>query len=129
MNLAIAGRSAPLTPAPGNGNARQQAATLQQLSSALKQGDMDAAKQAYVEMARNAPEGKTWSPDSPFATLGKALRAGDVGAAQAAVHDMVHNATGRSPGVVPPPSTLPVPPVVCTSSTGGVAGGTLSVQA
>ncbi|MED5619081.1 hypothetical protein [Ideonella sp. BN130291] len=126
MSISIGGLST-ATAAAGSDRG-QRLATVKQMSQALSQGDLDGAKQAYATMLRNAPEGATWKPDSPFADLGKALRAGDIPAAQGAFTEMVQGARHRSPGTVPPPGTMPVPPVA-TSSTGGVAGATLNVQA
>jgi hypothetical protein len=128
MSISIGGAAATGAAMTAGTERGQRLATVKQLSQALSQGDLDGAKQAYVTMARNAPDGATWNPDGPFAHLGKALRAGDVEAAQTAFTEMVQAARDKSPGTVPPPSTIPVPPVV-SSTTGGVAGGTLNVQA
>jgi hypothetical protein len=128
MSISIGGAAATGVVTTPGADRGQRLATVKQLSQALSQGDLEGAKQAYVSMARNAPDGATWNPDGPFAQLGKALRAGDVDAAQGAFTEMVQAARDRSPGTVPPPSTIPVPPVV-SSTTGGIAGGTLNVQA
>jgi hypothetical protein len=128
MSISIGGAPASAAIAAGTDRG-QRLATLKEMSQALSEGDLGGAKQAYATMLRNAPESASWNPDSAFAHLGKALRAGDVAAAQTAFTEMVQGARNRSPGTVPPPaSTIPVPPVA-TSSTGGVAGATLNVQA
>lgn len=129
MSMSIGGASASTAAtqacAPERG---QRLGAMKQLSQALEQGDVGAAKQAYVSLVRNAPEGATWDPSSHFAELGKALRGGDVPGAQAAFAGMVQNVRDQLPGTPPPQNTLPVPPVAI-SSTGGAAGGTLNVTA
>lgn len=127
MSMSIGGVSASMVPAPGTGSSNPQAPYMKQLTSALRSGDIDTAKQAYVNLVKNAPEGKTWDPDSDFAALGKALKSGDVDAAKQAFAQMVQDARGK--GGDQPPSTMPVPSPLSTSSTGGVAGSTLNVQA
>lgn len=125
MSVSIGGVSAsqlsPAAPTPGK---YPEAAAFRQLNTALKQGDLDGAKQAYASIVKNAPDGATWNPDGPFASLGRSLRAGDVQGAQAAMQQMVQNARDRREG-----GTDPVPAPVTASSTGGIAGSTLSVSA
>jgi len=128
MSLSIGGPAATSAMAAAGAERGQSLAAAKQLSQALGQGDLDGAKQAYVAMMRNASDGASWNPDSPFAQLGKALRAGDVPAAQSAFAEMVQSVRDRRPVTVPPPDTLPVP-AVTASTTGGIAGGTLNVQA
>src|SRR5205085_1354305 len=60
----------------------EQVHAFRQLGQALRAGDIDAAKQAYASVVRNAPEGASWNPDGPFAQLGKALADGDVDTAK-----------------------------------------------
>jgi DNA-binding FadR family transcriptional regulator len=116
-----------MVPAPGTGAANPQATYFRQMTSALRNGDLDTARQAYASLVKNAPEGKTWDKDSDFAALGRALKSGDVDAAKQAITQMVRDARGGAHDGEP--GTMPVPAPVNTSSTGGVAGGTLSVQA
>ncbi|MEO8125179.1 MAG: hypothetical protein ABI633_14120 [Burkholderiales bacterium] len=92
------------------------------LAKSLRAGDVDAAKTAYAAVIKNAPEGATLERGSPFAQIGKALHQGDVDAAKVAFADMVQGARGQIPPVV----TLPPMPLPATSSTGGIAGGTLN---
>ena len=96
-----------------------------QLAQSLKAGDLDSAKQAYATLIRAAPEGATWNPDAPYAELGRALAGGDVAAAKTAFVDMLKAQVNRHDGIAP------TPPVVAptASSTGGTAGGLLSVSA
>lgn len=96
-----------------------------QLAQALRAGDLPAAREAYVSLAQQAPDGTTLQPGSPFAQLGKALAQGDIDAAKTAFGDMLRGAAGRTPPQ--PPSTGPIRPEPSTSSTGGTAGGTLNV--
>jgi DNA-binding FadR family transcriptional regulator len=125
MSMSIGGVSASPVSATGVGSTKHtEAAAFRQLNSSLQQGDLDDAKQAYAAIVKNAPSGVTWNPDGPFAALGKALQAGDVQGAQSAMQQMVQNAREKREG-----STDPVPPVVTASSTGGIAGSTLSVSA
>jgi hypothetical protein len=59
--------------------------TFDSLGSALKSGDLEAAKKAYTELQKNAPSQKGNSSNPMAAdmeTLGKALESGDVKAAQ-----------------------------------------------
>lgn len=96
-----------------------------QLAQALRAGDLPAAREAYVGLAQQAPEGTTLQPGSPFAQLGKALAQGDIDAAKTAFGELLRGAVGRTPPQ--PPSTGPIRPEPSTSSTGGMAGGTLNV--
>lgn len=115
----------------GTGRIQQQLSSAKQLSQALESGDMATAKQSYATMARTAAaNGKTWDSDSSFAQLGKALQSGDVDAAKTALGDMAQNVKDELPA--PPsggPVQAPTRPQPVTSSTGGVAGTTLNIQA
>lgn len=105
------------------------------LAQSLRAGDVDAAKSAYADVIRNAPEGASLERGSPFVEVGKALHQGDVAAAKSAFVDMV-----KTHKAALPPSGTPVaaPPlasprqgspailVPSTSSTGGIAGATLN---
>jgi hypothetical protein len=123
--MSINGVSASMSAAAGTVSGKYpEAAAFRQLGNALKQGDVDGAKQAYASIVKNAPDGATWNPGSPFAALGKSLMSGDVQGAQAAMQQMVQNARDRHET-----STDPVPTPVTASSTGGIAGSTLSVSA
>lgn len=84
------------------------------LAKSLRAGDLDGAKQAYVSMIRNAPEGATWNPNSGFAAVGKALMSGDMAAAKDAFAAAVKL---RTDGVVSEtdPTT---PPILVPSPTG-----------
>jgi hypothetical protein len=72
------------------------------LRQALRNGDLDAAKQAYGDILRNAPAGKTWNPDSAFAQVGKALVAGNLDAAKSAYAAMIQSRNGGNPPVTSP---------------------------
>ena len=95
------------------------------LAKSLRAGDIDAAKTAYADVIRNAPEGATLERGSPFVQIGKALRQGDVDAAKVAFADMLRAAKGQ----VPPIASPIVPPAILVagaSTTGGIAGSTLN---
>ena len=93
------------------------------LAKSLRAGDLSAARDAYADVIRNAPEGARFKPGSPFAEVGKALLKGDVSAAQEAFQTMLRGAIGKGGGTAPQPS-VPV-----ASSTGGTAGGLLNAVA
>ena len=95
------------------------------LAQSLRAGDVDAAKTAYAEVIRNAPEGATLERGSPFVQVGAALRQGDLDAAKAAFADMIKAARGQ----LPQPSPPVVPPAILVSPGApgvGSAGGTLN---
>lgn len=95
------------------------------LAKSLRAGDVEAAKTAYVDVIRNAPEGATLERGSPFVQIGKALHQGDVDGAKVAFADMLKTARGQLPPVaspIVPPDIL----VAGASTTGGIAGGTLN---
>lgn len=107
---------------PGTPASRQ---ALKDLGASLRSGDLDGARQAYVQVIRNAPEGATWNPDSAFAEVGRALKAGNVEAAReaakAGLQALRPDASPVNPGVPEP--------VVAPSTTGGTAGTLLNVVA
>jgi len=95
------------------------------LGKSLRSGDVDGAKQAYANLVRNAPEGKTWPAGSSFADLGKALVQGNMDAARTAFASMIKDKVGTPPskgGEVVTPASVP-------SSTGGDSGALLNVVA
>lgn len=110
------------------------------LAKSLRVGDVDAAKTAYADVIRNAPEGATLERGSPFVEVGKALYQGDVAAAKAAFVDMVKVHRGSlppvgtptaspplaSPPFASPPLSMPAILVPAASTTGGIAGATLN---
>lgn len=115
------------------------------LAKSLRVGDVDAAKTAYADVIRNAPEGATLERGSPFVEVGKALYQGDVAAAKAAFVDMVKAHRGSlppvgtptaspplaspplaSPPFASPPLSMPAILVPAASTTGGIAGATLN---
>lgn len=98
------------------------------LGQALRADDLQAARGAFVELAKQAPEGATLQPGSPFAELGKSLAQGDVAAAKTAFASMVRSQIEKpSTGPIKPEQPISLPPTV--SSTGGSAGGTLNAVA
>jgi len=129
MVMQISTSTPSAVPGSVSGQAPEHAA-FRQLAQALKAGDIDSAKEAYASMVRNAPDGATWNPDSPFAELGRKLLAGDVEGAKSVLTSMVkdriqhHERDAPVTPPVMPPVTAPT-----TSSTGGTAGGLLSVTA
>jgi hypothetical protein len=98
------------------------------LGKALKSGDMSAAKVAYAEVVKDAPEGASVTPGSPFVQLGAALRSGDADAAKAAFSAMIKDARANHGGGALPPPAISLPPTLApvASTTGGTAGGTLN---
>lgn len=96
------------------------------LGKSLRAGNLDTAKSAYADMIRQAPDGASFKRGSPFADIGKALHAGDVDAAKSAFGAMVRGARGTGQ-VRPPEVSLPPVAAPVASTTGGIAGGTVSV--
>lgn len=110
-------RSSPV--APGGRQA------VKDLAASLQAGDLGAAKQAYVQLVKNAPDGATWNPESAFAQLGRALKAGDLAAAKEAAKAAWQDFRQATPPVIPGvPEPAPAP-----STTGGTAGTLLNVVA
>jgi TolA-binding protein len=99
-----------------------------ELAKSLRNGDLDAARQAFANVIRNAPEGASWPKGSPFADLGKALVRGDVDAARTAFASMVKGRAGVSLPVEGGEPAAPGP-VTVPSSTGGESGSVLNVVA
>ncbi len=122
MNLSVNASAVRPVTSPPTRVPTAEGQAFRSLAQSLRAGDVDAAKTAYADVIKNAPEGATLERGSPFAQIGKALHQGDVGAAKVAFADMVKAAKGQLPPVV----TLPPMPVPATSSTGGIAGGTLN---
>lgn len=96
------------------------------LGKALRGDDLPAARAAYVDLVKQAPEGAQFQPGSPFAELGKALVQGDMDTAKAAFAAALRGAAGQSPPIKVEPAISLAPTV---SSTGGSAGGTLNAVA
>lgn len=84
------------------------------LGKALRADDLEAAKQAYVQIIKSAPEGASWNPGSPIAQLGRALHGGDIAAAKDVMRSALQDIRAMRPPVVPAPpqdkSTLPATP-------------------
>lgn len=109
-----------------------QREAIQSLARSLRAGDLDGARQAFVDVVRNAPEGARWNPDSAFAALGRALQEGDLEAAREAARKAAAEGLGKLRDVRSPtePGTpLPIAAQATTASTGGMAGTTLNVVA
>jgi hypothetical protein len=120
-------RSAPLAtePLPSANPAGRQA--VKALAQALKAEDLPAAKEAYVQIVKNAPAGATWKPDSAFAAVGRALRDGDVVAAREAAKAGLQGL--RPPGPPSIPGDPEPSPTKVPSTTGGTSGTLLNVVA
>ncbi|GAB4037525.1 MAG: hypothetical protein Fur0014_05310 [Rubrivivax sp.] len=112
-------------PPPANPAGRQ---ALKDLVHSLQSGDLDGARQAWVQVVRHAPEGATWNPASGFAEIGRALKAGDIAAAQEAAKAAMAAWAERRPGTAPVPPAPPEP-AAAPSTTGGAAGTLLNVVA
>ena len=110
-------------PQPANPEGRQ---AVKDLTIALKNEDLAAARTAYVQMLRNAPEGATWNASGPVADVGRALVQGDVVAAKEIARTALQGLKPERPANTTPgePST---PKAV--STTGGTAGTLLNVVA
>jgi hypothetical protein len=127
MSMSINSLSGTVTPQRADGAATRIANrrdAYSQMSSALQSGDIDDAKSAYATLVRNAPPGASMQPGGPMAQLGKALATGDLTAAQSTWSTIVQNHQSQS---TTSPIDLPAPSTA--STTGGVAGSTLSVTA
>jgi hypothetical protein len=83
-----------------------QLKNIHQLSKAVRTGDLDDAKQAYMNIIKDAPPGATWNPDSAFAQLGKALKQGDLASAKTIIVQAVQDARAAH---APAPTPTPVP--------------------
>jgi hypothetical protein len=118
---AFVDRSALNLPA-GNPAGRQ---AMKDLTQALKTEDLGAARQAFVQVLKNAPEGATWKPDSGLAEVGRALLAGDVVAAKEAGKAALQGLKPQQPPATPGEPEPPKAP----STTGGTAGTLLNVVA
>ena len=99
------------------------------LGKALRSGDLDAAKQAYANVVRDAREGATWPKGSNFADLGKALVQGDLGAARTAFASMVKSRLEQPLAKGGNDRTLDNATASVPSSTGGDSGSVLNVVA
>ncbi len=119
----ITNASPPIDRTPPGQPAGRQA--LKDLAASLKSGDLEGARQAYVQVLKQAPEGATWNPDSGFAEVGRALKAGNVEAAREAAKAALID---RRPGASPVTPGVPEP-AAAPSTTGGTAGTLLNVVA
>lgn len=91
-----------------------------QLGKALRQGDLDSAREAYKNILKNPPEGATWTAGSPFAQIGQALVKGDVATAKSVFTQALKDLRGGSSAPAPlPPAEDPAPPVGETQMVGG----------
>lgn len=110
-------------PQPVNPEGRQ---AVKDLTVALKNEDLAAARTAYAQMIKSAPEGTTWNTSGPVADVGRALVQGDVAAAKEIAKTALQGLkperpTNTTPGEPPAP--------VSVSTTGGTAGTLLNVVA
>jgi len=88
-----------------------QAKNIQDLTKAVRTGDLDAAKQAYRDIVKAAPDGATLTRGGAFAQLGRALATGDLDSARSIIIDAAKAARGNStmPVPAPIPITMPMP--------------------
>lgn len=103
---------------------QEQRSDFKNLRQALRAGDLDAAKKAYGAIVRNAPDGATWKPGSPFAQVGKALATGDMAAAKSAYAAMVKSHAPLN-GIKP----VPAPTVPAGGSADSMVPGQISLIA
>ncbi|WP_334168710.1 hypothetical protein [Methylobacter sp.] len=92
--------SSAMSSVSGAGKWQQQRQDFNQLSQALKSGNLDAAKQAFSSLSAKSPTAAA-DPNSPLGKLGQALQSGDIGAAQQAFSSLRsghhhHGATSQS---------------------------------
>lgn len=107
-----------------SGSVADTAKQFHQLGKALRQGDLDAAKDAYKDILKNPPPNATWNPDGAFAQVGKALAQGDVQGAKAIAADAIKELrSGQRPL---PPVSDPVPAGAESMAT---AAGSIDVMA
>lgn len=103
------------------------------LGKALRTDDLDAARAAYVQLAKALPKDQPAMAGKPFVELGKALVHGDMDAAQIAFRGMVKGVMdGRSDPPAPLPVPLPSEVAIGSpkpSSTGGPVGSLLDAVA
>lgn len=92
------------------------------LADALKASDVTAARQAYVAILKNAPDGTQFPRGTEFANVGRALIAGDIEGATTAFKSMVQGRVGSLP-------PLPVPPVSLPPQAPGSPGALLDLMA
>jgi len=123
MSMQINRSAFVIPPTEPVGRVQERRAALKDMSQALSSDDLGAARQAYAELARNAPAGATLQAGSPFAQLGKALLQGDLEGAKKVVASIGDRPLhGRIP-VPQAPSPLPTP--AAPSSIGGATGSTI----
>lgn len=100
------------------------------LGKAIKSSDVPAARTAYAEMIRSAPEGTPWPKESAFSELGRALLTQDLPTARLAYAAMARNGlAAMRPHLPGGPSSPPSPAGTTASSTGGVAGTLVNISA
>lgn len=90
-----------------SGSVADTAKQFHQLGKALRQGDLDAAKDAYKDILKNPPPNATWNPDGAFAQVGKALAQGDVQSAKSIAADAIKELRASRQPL--PPVSDPVP--------------------
>jgi hypothetical protein len=103
------------------------------LGKALRTDDLDAARAAYVQLAKALPKEQPVNAGGPFVELGQALVHGEMDAAQVAFRGMLKGALD-SRGDMPEPLPVPLPAEIGggsskPSSTGGQAGSLLDAVA
>ena len=95
------------------------------LGSALKSGDLDAAKKAYTSLSSSFPSGAVSDPSSAMGKLNAALQSGDMQAAQqafAGMHGHHHHHHQDGDGTT-------AAPTAASTSSGSTTGGTINVSA
>lgn len=117
---ALAGTAAPV-PSPLREASRD-------LAVALRSGDLAGSREAFVAVLKAAPDTAQWDPDSSIAAVGRALLKGDLPAAQEAAKAGLLSLREKGGTAAPDPRPAPQPQPG-PSSTGGLAGSTLSVVA
>jgi len=95
---------------PPRGDAQgTQAKNIHDLTKAVRTGDLDAARRAYRDIVKTAPDGATLTRGGAFAQLGQALVTGDPDSAKSIIIDAAKAPRGNSTMPVPPPMPSPMP--------------------
>lgn len=106
--------SSAMSSVSGAGKWQQQRQDFNQLSQALKSGNLDAAKQAFSSLSAKSPTAAA-DPNSLLGKLGQALQSGDIGAAQQAFASL---RSGHHHGATSQSATTSTPALATSGSVG-----------
>jgi hypothetical protein len=99
VSLSIAGAAALSAPSPATalGRTHPMREAMRDLRQALRSSDLDASREAYAAILKNAPEGAQFPRGTEFASIGRALATGDMAAAQQAFKNMFQGRIDAQP--------------------------------